>query len=271
MKNSRLPGGVAKVLAAIAVIAVIAGIATGVYFDKVMVVKTVTVNGVDAETEQEIKRIGGVRLGQSIFDVDERQVEISLRENGYIKLCDVEVIMPDKVVITAERREKMAVVEHLGFQYIVDRELSVLECLSGTSDAGVMRITGAGIQQTPVGMTMNMDESRRKLATDVLSAIADAGLNDVVSELNVANLQSIYIVTRSRYVFRLGDGTRLADKLGWVLPMQEQLQREGRQSGTVDISNVNAADYIPPQATPTPEVVISPLVTFAPFDLPQAQ
>lgn len=261
-------GGVAKALLVIGVIAVICGIAIGIYFDKVMVVKTLTVQGVDDAAKQDVARMSGIRLGQSIYDVDSRQVAINLREDGYIKLVDLEVIKPDTVVLTAARRQKVAALEHLGFLYVVDREMSVLECLSGMSDAGVLRITGAQIQQTPVGMAVNMEENVRDTAAQVLSAIEDAGLGDEIAELNVASVHDLYVVTRSRYVFRLGTAQRLAEKLAWVRPMVEQLTGEGRTSGTVDVSGVSAADYMPPRATPAPTLKLSPQVTFAPFDMP---
>ena len=264
--SGRGRGRGATALIFIALFALLAGAIVGVAFRKVLVVKSVEIVGLEGEEADAVRALAGIRLGQSILDVDSREISINMRENGYIKLCGVEVVKPDKVVITVSRREKAAAFEHLGFTYIVDAELSVLECTGGLSDAGVMIITGAAVQHTPVGMPINIDAGKGAMIRQLLCAIEEAGLTSSISELNVANAQSIYMVMRSRYVFRLGDASSLEEKLHWVRPMEERLASEGRASGTVDVSSVSAADYMPPQATPTASPSPYALATFQPFE-----
>lgn len=256
----------AKLITA-ALIAVILAAALGIVLRKVMVVKNVDVVGAQGEQAQQVLDMSGIRLGQSIFDVDSRQIAINLREDGYVKLESVEVRKPDSVTLNVSRRDKAAALEHLGFVYIVDAELSVLECMGALGDAGVPLITGAQIQQTPVGTPLNMDRSQAELLRDVLAAVKAAGLIGELSEINIAGAQQIYCVTRSGYVFRLGGMDDMAKKLGWILPMQQSLISEGRTGGTVDVTSLIAADYIPPRATPT--ATLSPAqaqATFTPYD-----
>lgn len=250
-----------------ALIAVILAAALGIVLRKVMVVKHVDVAGVQGEQAQQVLDMSGIRLGQSIFDVDSRQIAINLRENGYVKLESVDVRKPDSVTLNVSMRDRAAAIEHLGFVYIVDAELSVLECMGALGDMGVPLITGAEIQQTPVGTPLNMDRSQAELLRDVLEAVNAAGLTGELSEINIAGAQQIYCVTRSGYVFRLGNMDGMAKKLSWILPMQQRLISEGRVGGTVDVTGLDAADYIPPRATPA--VTASPAqaaATFAPYD-----
>ena len=239
-----------RMLVAIALVALILGAVSGVVFRKVMVVKNIVVEGVDDETANTARALSGIRLGQSVFDIDERQLAINLREDGYIKLCSVEVQRPDTVILNLKKRVGVAAFEHLGFTYIVDSELSVLECVGALSDAGVMIVTGAPIQRTPVGMPLNVDATRGDMLKTLLSAVESAGISGDISEINVANEQNLYCVMRGGLVFRLGDITNIESKLAWITPMQRQLLSEGRSSGTVDVTGVTSADYIPPSATP---------------------
>ena len=192
--SGRGRGRSATALIFIALFALLAGAIVGVAFRKVLVVKSVEIVGLEGEEADAVRALAGIRLGQSILDVDSREISINMRENGYIKLCGVEVVKPDKVVITVSRRERAAAFEHLGFTYIVDAELSVLECTGGLSDAGVMIITGAAVQHTPVGMPINIDAGKGAMIKQLLCAIEEAGLTSSISELNVANAQSIYMV-----------------------------------------------------------------------------
>lgn len=268
--SDRGQGRGSTVLIFIALFALLAGVVLGVMYRRVMVVKDVQILGLQGEEAARVRELAGIRLGQSIFDVDSRQIAINMREDGYIKLCAVEVVKPDRVVISVSRRTKVAAFEHLGFTYVVDGELSVLECADGLSDTGVMIVTGAAVQHTPVGMPINIDAKKGELVKTLLKAIEEAGLTSSISEMNVSSAQNLYIVTRSRYVFRLGDTSSLEEKLKWVRPMEERLTGEGRASGTVDVTGVGSADYIPPRATPAPSLApyaaATPAPTFAPFD-----
>ena len=148
-------------------------------------------------------------------------------------------------------------------------ELSVLECVGALSDAGVMIVTGAPIQRTPVGMPLNVDATRGDMLKTLLSAVESAGISGDISEINVANEQNLYCVMRGGLVFRLGDITNIENKLAWITPMQRQLLSEGRSSGTVDVTGVTSADYIPPSATPEATALpgqMLPTATFVPFD-----
>ena len=258
-----------RMLVAIALVALILGAVSGVVFRKVMVVKNIVVEGVDDETANTARALSGIRLGQSVFDIDERQIAINLREDGYIKLCSVEVQRPDTVILNLKKRVGVAAFEHLGFTYIVDSELSVLECVGALSDAGVMIVTGAPIQRTPVGMPLNVDATRGDMLKTLLSAVESAGISGDISEINVANEQNLYCVMRGGLVFRLGDITNIESKLAWITPMQRQLLSEGRSSGTVDVTGVTSADYIPPSAMPEATALpgqMLPTATFVPFD-----
>lgn len=241
-----------RILIAVAIVALLAATALGIAYRKVMVIKNIEVAGVDDATAQKVRYLSGLKLGQSIFDVDSRQIAINLRADGYIKLCDVAVERPDTVRISVAMRTPAAALQHLGFSYLVDGELSVLESSNGQTDFGVPLIKGASMQQTPVGMTLNMDIRQRELAMELLEAIYGAGLGELVSEINIADTQNLTLTTRTGQVYRLGDRTNMATKLSLVAPVDAQLSAEGREPGTVDVSGGKYADYIPPESTPAP-------------------
>ncbi len=242
----------ARILIAVAIVALLTAGALSVAYRKVMVVKNIEITGVDAETAQQVRYMSGIRLGQSIFDVDSRQIAINLRKDGYIKLCGVEVRKPDTVEIAVALRTPAAALEHLGFSYLVDGELCVLESSNGQTDYGVPLIKGADMQQTPVGMTLNMDSSRRELAIELIDAVYQAGLGELIAEINMADTQNLTLRARSGQLYSLGDRTNLASKLSLMSPVDARLSAEGRALGTVDVSSGRYADYIPPESTPAP-------------------
>ncbi len=253
-------------LIAIALVALIVCATAGILVRKVMVVKNIVVQGVDDELAADARTLSGIRLGQSVFDIDERDIAINLRTNGYIKLCSVDVQKPDTVVLRLEKRNAVAAFEHLGFTYIVDNELYVLECISGLSNSGYTLITGVDIQRTPVGMPLNIDTSRGEMIKTLLSTIESLNLGDTVSEINAANSQSIICETSAGVEFKLGDISSLETKLSWIEPMLRQLRKEGLQSGTVDVSGLTSADYSPPETTAAPTARPGQAAaTFVPF------
>ncbi len=255
-----------RMLIAILLVALIACAAAGILVRKVMVVKNIVVEGVDDELAADARTLSGIHLGQSVFDIDEHDIAINLRANGYIKLCSVDVQKPDTVVLKLEKRNAIAAFEHLGFTYIVDSELYVLECVSGLSNSGYTLITGVDIQRTPVGMALNIDTSRGEMIKTLLSTIEKLDLCDTISEINAANSQSIVCETGDGVEFKLGDISSIETKLSWIEPMLKQLKKEGRLSGTVDVSSPTSADYLPPEATATPTARPGQAAaTFVPF------
>lgn len=246
-------GGRILMLAAMAALALAA--ALGIVGRNVMVVKDIQVTGVDEAAARHVRELAGLRLGESIFGVDAAEIAANLRADGYIKLCGVEVVRPDRVIISVEERTPAAAVEHLGFSYLVDAELSVLEVSNGQTDFGVPVVRGANMQNTPVGMALNIEEGQRELAMGLIGAVYGAGIEAITAEIDMSDSQNISLKTRSGYIVMLGDRENMAQKLALVGPVEAQLRLDGRASGTVDVSSARFADYIPPSGTPEPTLM----------------
>ena len=84
---------------------------------------------------------------------------------------------------------------------------------------------------------------RRAVMNQVIEALRQKELLDLVSELNVANLDEVYLVSVSGVLVVLGEAQDLPEKLEWMRAVLAELTRQGVMRGVLDVSTGKNAVY----------------------------
>ena len=225
-------------LAALAVLVVLAR-------SRIFVVREIEVAGNLIRQDAEIAGLSGIRLGMSIFSVDKEEVSRNISADNYVELQEVNIQLPDTVTIRVRERTPCAAVNSAGVIMLVDQEGYILERLTYLPDIpGVIVVSGMDVS---VGAQSRMIGSgtagQMAVMQKMLSALQASGVQKLVSELNVADQNNLYLVSESGIQILLGDEERLDEKLLWMEAVLEELTGRGVMSGVLDVSSGKNAVY----------------------------
>ncbi len=222
-------------------------LAAGFVLSRVFVVKRVAVNGNERVGDQQIVDLSGVMLGRSIFTVDQDAIARAFEREGGIALTDVEVVWPDTVRLSVRERTRAAIVNHLGMSIAVDEAGVVIEVLRALPEGALPVVTGISATGYQPGQPVRSSVPTQVDAmASVLGAARAQGLTELISELNVSDLDNLYLMTRAGMMVKLGDAADMDAKLIWMQSALNSLSAEGVTSGTINVASGKDAIYRAP-------------------------
>ena len=109
-----------------------------------------------------------------------------------------------------------------------------------------MAVEGFDIRLCEVGRTLSVvSAARMGVYTSVLMELKVMGALDQMRELDLADMDNLYLVSTDGYAVRLGDSQGLHAKLRSMLLTLDKLRQDGYGPGTVDVSAPVNPSYIP--------------------------
>lgn len=226
-----------------ALFAVAAAVVLG---SQVFVLRDVRVIGNNVIPTGDIIRKADLDMGGSIFEVDQQKVKRNFDGEGAVELCEVKIVLPDSVELVVRERARRCVVNYLGVSLVLDGNGVVMEQIANLPDYGIVVVTGVKATSYQVGAKLQSSEAGQ--VTDlckVVEALYAQGVNGDISELNVANLDNMYLMMRSGMMVRIGDSEDMDNKLTWMKSVLNELAGEGVTTGIVDVSGGKSAAYSP--------------------------
>ena len=212
---------------------------------RIYVLREIEVTGNSMRSVSEIAGRSGLRLGMNIFNVDKEEVERNLSADPYVELLEARVELPDTVVLEIRERSACAAINCAGVILLTDQEGYILERLTGVpQDGNLIVVSGMDVSVGHQGDTIESGVSGQKTAMSaVLQAIRASGMEREISELNVSDMDNLYLVSGSGIQVLLGDETNLDDKLAWMRAVLDKLEQDGIMSGVLDVSSGKNAVY----------------------------
>lgn len=212
---------------------------------RVFVIREIVINGNVQQNPSVIAGQTGLRLGMSIFSVKENEVERNLLANPYVELLEVNTELPDTVVLEIRERTACAAINCAGVILLTDGEGYILERLANMpQDTGIIVVSGMDVSIGAQGYSVESGVAGQKDVMKMLLEALDASqMTDVVSELNIADMDNLYMVSCSGIQILLGDETMISDKIIWAKAVLEKLTAEGCMSGILDVSSGKNAVY----------------------------
>jgi cell division protein FtsQ len=213
---------------------------------QVFIIRNIEVDGAESIAAGDIIRRAGLSLGGSVFSADEKAVRRNLEGEGIISFERLERRMPDTIRLIVRERTRRAVVNYLGVALVIDGEGYVMEQLSEMPAYNLIVVTGVRASSYQVGRKLESDVPMQvESMLSVLKELADQQLSERVSELNVADLDNMYLMERGGMMVKIGDDAQLGDKLLWMRSvLDQQLYPQGTNTGILDVSSGNSAIYV---------------------------
>ena len=213
---------------------------------QVFIVRNIEVEHVETVAPNDVIRKAGLSLGLGIFSVDENRVREAFEREGLIAFDGLERRLPDTIRLKVHERVRRAVVNYLGVALVVDGDGIVVEQLGEMPDYKLTVVTGVRATSYQVGRRLMSDVPLQvESMLRVLEAIRSQGLDSRISELNVADLDNMYMMEQGGMMVKIGDETNLKDKLLWMRSvLDQQLYPQGTTKGTLDVSSGTSAVYL---------------------------
>ncbi len=222
-------------------------VAVTVLQSSTVVIKEIKVTGdLITKTESEIVSLSGLRLGMNILKVDKKEIERNFSINNRVELVEVRIQKPDTVVLEVRERTSRAAVNCAGVILMIDMDGYILDRLSSVPQTGgnIPVINGMDVRVSVQGKTIESGtKGQIEVMSNVLSAIYASDFQQRVSELNVSDLDNLYLISDSGIQILIGDDEMLDAKLAWTRAVLDVLTIEGIMSGVVDVSSGNNAVY----------------------------
>ncbi len=213
--------------------------------------KDVQVKGTYIISEEEAKKAAGLDKPVGYFTVSEKKVAAGINSHHYLIFERMEKQFPGTLIVYVKERTPVARVQQMGTNYYLDDQGMVLEksylrVNSGSPDDMVV-VTGLNPKELLTGrMIVASTANQMKAYTALFEELEKQGWLSQVSELNIGDPESIYLVTRDGYSARIGDTTSLRAKIGTVRAVVAKLRELGKTGGMLEASIPGEAIYTPP-------------------------
>lgn len=211
----------------------------------IFVVREVRVVGTRQYGQDQVVAYAGIQLGQSIFSVEESVVAQGLSRDRYLILESLHIQYPDTVTLYVRERAPYAALTWLGVLVVLDEEGQILET-SGQLDASLQIpvITGMQVDHLVVGTKLTCrNPAQIEAAWALLKELTLQAVSGRVSELNVSDLDNLYLITKEGMKVEVGNAGDMEQKIGMMRSVLDDLAARGIYTGSLDVSNATIADY----------------------------
>ena len=212
-------------------------------------IRFVQVDGLNSIAPETVLRLAGLDRGATYFGVRENRIRTGIESNRYLAYEGMERIWPDTLYIKVYERERVADFLFMGVQYTLAEDAMVLESTTNIAAAGSgMRVSGLSIRDIRVGaQVICQDEAQLTALLDILLELKMQGVRDSVEEINLTNMDSIYLLSKDGFTANIGTAEDLRAKIGTVRAVTAELKRRGLSGGTIDATMPGQAAYRPGQ------------------------
>ncbi len=236
-------GAVKKFIAIVAVVVVVAVILYSALFQ----VRTITVTGSTTISEQEIIRLSGLKVGQSSMTIDDEKVMRKIEGNRYLR-CTLVDVQWDSVTIHVKERVPAVSINHNGMVVLLDNRGFVLEESLDTyaSYENLVKVIGLDVRRCALGQQISLNSSSQlETYTQILVELKAMKGLDLLSELDMSSMDSIYLATRDGFYVRLGSQDSVHEKLRAFMITRDRVIEMGYTSGTIDVTDPGRPTYSP--------------------------
>ncbi len=237
-----LGSGATKKFLLITAIIVAVGI---ILYSALFQVRRITVNGNSTISAQEIIRQSGLKVGQNSLTIDDEAVMRRVEGNRYLR-CTLVDVQWDSVTIHVKERVPAAYINHNGMVVLMDNRGFVLEESLSTyaSYESLVKVIGLDVRRSALGQTISLNNAAQlETYTQVLVELKAMKGLDLLSELDMTSMDSIYLATRDGFYVRLGSEESIHEKLRAFMITRERVIEMGYSGGTIDVTDPGRPTY----------------------------
>ncbi len=246
-KKKRPSGGIVVLLI------VLIAAAGYLFFTKMNVLNSITVDGVTRSERDRIVSLLGLEAGKDVSSVNLSEVRRIIRQDGAYEVLACEMRTGGNLYLDLRGRVARAKIKDTGMLYIIDEYGQVMakyaagDAYSEGKEYSLLDVTGLEIHgAAAIGSELPAADQNQVIAVStVIRAMDSTGLYSLVTELNVQDLNNIYMTTVYGYFVEFGDSGKAENKCNIISQVIADLRQEGRYGGSIDATSGESAVYKP--------------------------
>lgn len=200
-------------------------------------IKFITVNGNNNVTREEIIKLSSIYYGENIFRINKRNSMKNIFQNPYVKMIKIKRGIPDKVIIDIIEREIMAYVPYVGSYLNIDEEGMILEINPAIKRPDLPVVKGLTFETFKVGEFLDVENKEQfTVTTQLITEIKNAGILNLVSEIDVTDLSNIRLKIKDGIKANLGDGGNMSYKISFARSIIEDAKKQNLK-GTIEMGH----------------------------------
>ncbi|MDO5328145.1 MAG: FtsQ-type POTRA domain-containing protein [Clostridia bacterium] len=224
--------------------------------ESLLKIHNIAVVGNQRVTWNEVIEAAGLKRTTGYFTVNEADIAAGIESNRYLIFERLEKHFPDSLTLYVRERVPRVYVSEMGAVYALDDEGMVLErkeqgqngedLFKTAANESMIVVTGLKPKDLRVGHVMTAGSTNHMNAyRELLTELKLQGFSGQVSELNITDPDSLYLVTTDGYTAHLGDLSNLRAKIGTVRAVVAKLREMEKKGGMLEASKPGEAIYTP--------------------------
>lgn len=209
-------------------------------------IRKIAVVGNETVSWNEVVEAAGLENGISYFAVNPEKIRQAIEMNRYLVCEKIELFFPNAMTLYLRERKPCANVQVMGISYLMDEDGMALEREDNGIDESKPVVTGLQTREIRIGKTLvPASAEQMNIYTELITELQLQQFLGEVSELNLSNQESLYLITCDGYTVRLGDAEDLRAKIGTVRGVISKLREMGKHGGMIEASIPEVATYTP--------------------------
>jgi len=209
--------------------------------------ETVYVVGNEAKTPQQVVMASGLVRGRNMLGIEEAEVAQNIAKDHTLIFKGMQKEYPGTIYLYIEERKTVAAMQWLGILYTLDAEGIVMaEKNTSVPPHGIPVVTGFRANTVNVGQMLSLRSDKQLEAYRKIMSELDLQMyTSQVTEINLADVNNLYLVTAEGVTVRLGDASYMQAKIGAVRTDMAYLRQLGKKGGILDVTTPEDAKYMP--------------------------
>ena len=218
-----------------------------ILYSTIFRLKRVQVMGTSYRTPQEVVTQAGIAEGDNILLLDEKLIREKINADRYLVFQDMQRDYPDGLILKVQERVPRVNIQSMGVQYTLDVEGMVLEQTQSLQlSDGMIAVTGLDIASIATGRYMALrKEVQLSAYKKVMAELVLQETISHISELNLSNVDNLYLISVDGFTVRLGDVSDIQAKIGSMRAVLSYLHANNLSKGSIDVSDPVQPTYIP--------------------------
>ncbi len=186
--------------------------------------------------KKEILELSKIKKDKNIYRINLNKAEENIKTNPYIKDVKIKRKFPTTLVFSIKQRFDAAIIPVTGGYAAIDEEGVVLKIQADIIDMKKPVISGIKPVKVQLGEKIPIENEEQFTAVlSMISTSQNARLLESISDINLNDLENIYMTTSNGITVLLGDGSGLNDKMLRLNKILVDLHTKGIHYGVIDM------------------------------------
>lgn len=205
-------------------------------------ISKIMVEGNSAIASDVLIRASGIEYGDSFFEVSIRESTEKLSKVAYVDTVKVKRVFPDKIKIVVKESSESVYLSFAGNYIGIDYRGKILDVKQQMADVQKPVVYGVNIHNFTIGSFADIEyEDKKHLLFELISAIDEENLGDSIYNIDITDIENIFLVLRNNITVKYGDYNSIRYKTAYLKTVLPEIVEE--TGGVLDISDTEKVKY----------------------------